>query len=314
MKKLLLSITMLTIVGLMGIFAQSTLIISENFQGWEPTLDTDPETCSGGVQHEYDIERNLRLVTAGDTVDLPVTLYKAGIAPECESKRIERADPPGSIENPPGVTTGWVSLAKISGATIDDIEFSPDTIGEFIFGPVPQIDSMRFAHSATGGSRGLRVYISSDGINWIRPTEDEFWDGDDSQAGDINSVELYETDVYVKFASGFKMSDNTSQFSRLHNLDIWGIPGTISSNRGISKESSNLNIYPVPASDLVSINLEGSVSNSEIQIVDIVGKIVYRGILMQQKSQVDISNLKSGMYFVQVKHNQESFVKQLLVK
>ncbi len=313
MKKTLLSIAMLTIIGMMSAFGQSTLIISENFQGWEPTLDTDDTKCSAGVQHEYDITRNLRLVTTGDTVDLPVTLYKAGIAPECEARRVEDADPPGSVENLPGVTTGWVSLAKISDATIDDIEFSPDTIGEFIFGPVSQIDSMRFAHSATGGSRGIRVYFSSDGENWLRASEDEFWDGDDSQAGDVNSVEIMATDVYIKFASGFKQSDGTSQYSRLHNLDVWGIPGTISSNRSISKESNKLTIYPVPAKDYIYINLDAEASNSELQIIDVVGKTVYRDVY-QQESPLDISNLKSGLYFVKITNDQDSYVKQLLIK
>ena len=35
MNKLLLSITLLTFIGMMGVNGQSTLIISENFQAWE---------------------------------------------------------------------------------------------------------------------------------------------------------------------------------------------------------------------------------------------------------------------------------------
>ena len=314
MKKLLLSTAMLIIIGMTGVNGQSTLIISENFQKWAPTEDTDDTKCSAGVVHEYDITRMLRLVTTGDTVEIPVTLYKAGIAPECESRRIEDADPPGSIENLPGVTTGWVSLNKLNDATIDNFETSLDTIGEFIFGPVPQIDSIRFAHSTTGGGRGIRVYLSSDGVNWERASEDEFWDCADCQRGDVNSVEIMLTDVYIKFTSGFKASDGTSQYSRLHNIDVWGVPGTISSNRSISRESNKLNIYPVPAKDYFYLDLAADATNSELQIVDIVGKTVHSCVVYQQKSPIDISHLNSGIYFVQISHDQSRYVKQLVVE
>jgi len=315
MNKFLLSITLLTFIGMMGVNGQSTLIISENFQAWEATEDTNPDTCSRGVILEYGITRELTLTTTTGTVNIPVTLYQCGIAPECESRRIEDG---GATENLPGVTTGWVLLNKLtdgSGGTItmDKIDESPDTIGEFIFGPVPQIDSIRFAHSATGGNRGIRIYKSADGVTWERASDDEFWDGADCQLGDVNSVEINATNVYIKFTSGFKQSDQTSQFSRLHNIDVWGVPGAVNSVENITKNDM-LNIYPVPAQDFIIIKLAEEAVNSEVQIIDAAGKTMDSRVVDQQTSSIDIGNLNSGIYFIQITHNDVKYVKQFMVK
>ncbi|MBN2272971.1 MAG: T9SS type A sorting domain-containing protein [Bacteroidales bacterium] len=309
MKKFLLSIAVLTFIGMMSVNGQSTLIISEDFQDWEATEDTDPDKCSAGVVIEASLTRYLTLTVSSGTIEIPVTLIKCGIAPECESRRIEDG---GATENLPGVTTGWVLLNKLDGYTIADYLESPDTIGEFIFGPVPHIDSIKFAHSATGGNRGIRIYKSSDGETWERATEDEFWDGDDSQLGDVNTVEINATDVYIKFTSGFKMSDETSQYSRLHNIDVWGIPGDVSYVN--YTETDMLNVYPVPAKDIVVVELTEDVVNSELQIIDVLGKTVLSRVVDGQTLTLDISSLNSGMYFIQIIRNDEKHVKQLLVK
>ncbi len=309
MKKLLLSITMLTFIGMMGVNGQSTLIISENFQNWEATEDTNPDTCSRGVVLEDLNTRYMTLTTSSGTVEIPVTLIKCGIAPECESRRIEDG---GATENLPGVTTGWVLLNKLDGYTIDNYLTSPDTLGEFIFGPVPQIDSIKFAHSNTGSNRGIRIYKSTDAVIWERASEDEFWDGDDCQLGDVNTVEINATDVYIKFTSGFKQSDQTSQYSRLHNIDVWGIPGDVSKINNTNIDM--LNIYPIPAKDFIIIELAADATNSELQIIDILGRAVYSCFIDRQTSSIDLNNLNSGIYFIQITNNDEKYVKQLMVK
>ena len=318
MKKLLLSITMLACIGMIGVNAQENLIISENFQMWDPTDDTDDSKCSAGVVLEYGITRELTLVTSTGIVEIPVTLYQCGIAPECESRRIEDG---GATENLPGVTTGWVQLNKLTdGDTAVDIkitmlnmEDSPDTLGEFIFGPVPQIDSIVFAHSCTGANRGIRIYKSADGETWENASpDDEFQDGD-SQLGSVHTVNINETDVYIKFTSGFRQADSTSQYSRLHNIDVWGTPGVLSSTKNLTEESK-LSIYPVPAKDFIIIKLQDDATIGELQIIDVVGKTVYSSVVDRQSSRIDISNLNSGLYFIQITANNEKYVKKLLVK
>ena len=315
MKKLLLSITMLTIIGMIGVDGQSTLIISENFQEWEDTEDLNPDTCWKGYVFDYVIYRELSLVTSTRTAEIPVTLYMCVIRPECDSRRVQRAEPPGSIPNFPGVTTGWVLLNKLTDEfnTIENFELSSDTLGEFIFGPVPQIDSIVFGHSATGGGRGIRIYKSTDGETWENTSpDDEFWDAADCQLGDVNSVVIDESDVYIKFTSGFDEGDKDSQFARLHNIDVWGVPGVL--NNINNTKIDKFNIYPLPAKDFIIVELAEEAVNSEMQIIDIVGKTVYSSVVDRQTSRIDISNLNNGIYFIQITLNDEKYVKQLMVK
>lgn len=81
-----------------------------------------------------------------------------------------------------------------------------------------------------------------------------------------------------------------------------------------------LSVYPNPASsDLtVKIGLD-YISNTQLQIIDLTGKIVkdYSKEFKYEhgfyKAQLDISDMKSGIYFVKVVQPDNVFTKKLLV-
>ncbi|MFO7658315.1 MAG: T9SS type A sorting domain-containing protein [Bacteroidales bacterium] len=298
--------------------SQSTIIISENFQLWEATEDTDETTCSAGVVIEDNNTREMTLTVQGGTAKIPVTLIKCGIAPECESRRVEGANPPGSIENFPGVTTGWVLLNKLTDGdptndpdipiTIKTIDESPDTIGEFIFGPVPQIDSIIFAHSATGSQRGIRIYKSTNGVDWVNASpDDEFCDGADTQRGDVNTVVINETNVYIKFTSGFRLVDSTSQYSRLHNLDVYGIPGKLSNINNVKQ--NNTKIYYNSGSDVLIVD-ENVIS---VNIYDCLGKLIksQHGPNLQT---ISMSGLRKSIYIIEAYDNNNNRIVKKIIK
>jgi hypothetical protein len=56
-------------------------------------------------------------------------------------------------------------------------------------------------------------------------------------------------------------------------------------------ESNSLRIYPNPASDRLTINLENYSSNSEfsIRIINALGQQVYHKVLSQAKSEIDLT-------------------------
>ena len=112
---------------------------------------------------------------------------------------------------------------------------------------------------------------------------------------------------------GSSRSDQTSQFTRLHNIDVWGVPGVVNSVENTTKNDI-LNIYPVPAQDFIVIKLAEEAVNSELQIIDAAGKTINRRVVDQQTSSIDIGNLNSGIYFIQITHNGEKYGKQFMVK
>lgn len=66
-----------------------------------------------------------------------------------------------------------------------------------------------------------------------------------------------------------------------------------------------LNIYPNPASDIISLDIDfvGNSESTEVNIFNLTGKLVKSEILNQDVNQVDISNLSNGIYVVSVKTN-----------
>lgn len=71
------------------------------------------------------------------------------------------------------------------------------------------------------------------------------------------------------------------------------------------KENSNsvINIYPNPATDYVVINFDKKQSNISLEIKDLLGKVVYEEINIQDENRkiVNTSNLNDGIYILNLK-------------
>ena len=85
-------------------------------------------------------------------------------------------------------------------------------------------------------------------------------------------------------------------------------------------EEQNFDVIPNPASDevLVSLNLEDSTDDMKITIVDITGRLIQERSLTNQnlriREQMDISELESGIYLVNVIFNNRDVITKKLIK
>jgi hypothetical protein len=57
-------------------------------------------------------------------------------------------------------------------------------------------------------------------------------------------------------------------------------------------------LYPVPASDVLAIRSDFSVSGTAYRIIDLTGRTAESGVL--DTTQLDVSSLESGVYFFQL--------------
>ncbi|MFT5970486.1 MAG: hypothetical protein ACI8ZO_000998, partial [Flavobacteriales bacterium] len=76
------------------------------------------------------------------------------------------------------------------------------------------------------------------------------------------------------------------------------------------------NTYPVPATDIVTIELNNIKTNSAIELFDITGKTVYKGLINvgATQTQINVSDLAAGTYMYRVvSANNTSEMKQLQV-
>jgi len=78
--------------------------------------------------------------------------------------------------------------------------------------------------------------------------------------------------------------------------------------------NKGFSIYPNPAKGEVNISLNKANKGATYQIVDLSGKLISNGSLDNEKTQVNISNLKTGTYRVVISNNGETTSKNLIVK
>ena len=80
---------------------------------------------------------------------------------------------------------------------------------------------------------------------------------------------------------------------------------------GLNKAGDNelIQVFPNPVSDRLHIEVPGSVRGTTYQITDQLGKIVLSERLENERSTIDVSTLKGGVYFVQVAACRKKIIK-----
>ncbi|MEO6303087.1 MAG: T9SS type A sorting domain-containing protein [Bacteroidia bacterium] len=76
--------------------------------------------------------------------------------------------------------------------------------------------------------------------------------------------------------------------------------------------TNNISVFPNPATDI--LNLESNVElieNSQIKIIDVLGQKVFES---QYKNKIDISELKKGIYFLQVFDKEKLILTEKIIK
>jgi len=84
----------------------------------------------------------------------------------------------------------------------------------------------------------------------------------------------------------------------------------------VSFRESDINLYPNPATDQVTLSYGGGQSLIQAMIVNVNGKVVRQIDLddFDGQRQLDISTLRHGMYFVQIQGERFQTTKKLIVK
>lgn len=64
-----------------------------------------------------------------------------------------------------------------------------------------------------------------------------------------------------------------------------------------------LKAYPNPASRMLQVKIEGQLKRADLQVIDMTGKTVIKTLMLANTTQVDVSKLAPGMYFLSVSEN-----------
>ncbi|MFT3753265.1 MAG: autotransporter-associated beta strand repeat-containing protein [Paludibacter sp.] len=82
---------------------------------------------------------------------------------------------------------------------------------------------------------------------------------------------------------------------------------------GINEQELKTKTYPIPCKDFLNIQLEEPVSNLQVSIVSLVGKIVYNNEFSNQtEMKLHINHLSKGVYLLQLKSDNKSFTQRVI--
>ena len=94
--------------------------------------------------------------------------------------------------------------------------------------------------------------------------------------------------------------------TELASFNVGISPGTIVfdvrlTSASLNELATNINVYPNPTTDFLNINVEGTK-----RVLDLQGKV----LATSESNMIDVSNLNSGIYFLEVEGKKVSFVKR----
>ena len=107
--------------------------------------------------------------------------------------------------------------------------------------------------------------------------------------------------------------DDSCVFVGIEGKGIWNRPlsdfAIDFTENNIIDISSNITIYPNPATDLVYINYE---ENATVEIINMQGQLVATKTLKEKNSSIDVSGLRNGVYSLRVKTGSEVITKKIV--
>ncbi|MFZ1688686.1 MAG: T9SS type A sorting domain-containing protein [Flavobacteriales bacterium] len=88
-------------------------------------------------------------------------------------------------------------------------------------------------------------------------------------------------------------------------------PALLITNVGTAEEGVDiLQVYPNPATDQLIVRLPRNTTASAVDVLDVVGRVVFTTMFSGTRAQVDVSALPAGMYHVRGAGQVAGFVKR----
>jgi photosystem II stability/assembly factor-like uncharacterized protein len=80
---------------------------------------------------------------------------------------------------------------------------------------------------------------------------------------------------------------------------------------GISRpvEAAKFRIAPNPTTGVMTVSNAASFINTDLQVIDVIGKEIYRTRITEAQQQLDLGNLETGVYFIKIGNQVNRFIK-----
>lgn len=108
------------------------------------------------------------------------------------------------------------------------------------------------------------------------------------------SIITNEADIYFDFNPPIITNET------IHRISYFTESAVLEVNETYTSVGNKVKVYPNPTNDVLFIEMEDGISNSQYVILDLHGRKVRSGRITEQKSSVDLNSLKLGVYLIQV--------------
>ena len=185
----------------------------------------------------------------------------------------------------PGSTYTITATAKATGHTKFGFQISPqDTLGNIL---------------GTLVNTGTNTKLTTD-LNYITQSSSGTT-GTDSLSWEFDWTAPAESSGEANFYGAFNITNgNGSTSGDTIMLSILTIKEFTTNIPDILGGGLKISLYPNPASDFVTIDVDNSILGSSYHVIDHAGRQILTGKISAVITTVDISQLEKGMYFIQV--------------
>ncbi len=78
--------------------------------------------------------------------------------------------------------------------------------------------------------------------------------------------------------------------------------------------ASNISIYPNPSKGLVTVVMSAVNAGTTLYVTDMIGKEVFKTVVIDTNTNLDLSNLEKGLYMVTVANGQNKHIQKLIIQ
>jgi hypothetical protein len=190
----------------------------------------------------------------------------------------------------------YVSLADNAG-------YSMNTIGiYFSKTPIGSSNTSRLPYTAQIQNTSSNPL--TDKNNWML-ISDTLWASGGEQYITIGNFMVDSSSDTVRLVGGFTASYYYIDDVSVIDVNSIGI-------KSYSENNTSVNVYPNPADDLLTI--ECKVENAELRILDLMGNEIKKQKIKDKKEEVDISEMASGVYFLNIKTIEGLLTKKIIIQ
>ncbi|MGI8892545.1 MAG: T9SS type A sorting domain-containing protein, partial [Bacteroidia bacterium] len=77
--------------------------------------------------------------------------------------------------------------------------------------------------------------------------------------------------------------------------------------------NDNINIFPNPGNGIFHISSNLQDSDTDLEIINLLGNIIYTCKLNTNRMKIDINHQKAGIYFIRIKRNKETILNKKII-